>query len=53
MGMVSEFPSEFSLEEFVDYETQLQKTFLDPLDSVLSAIGWEYEKSASLEDFFG
>ena len=53
MGMVSEFPSEFSLEEFVDYETQLQKTFLDPLDGVLSAIGWKYEKSASLEDFFG
>ena len=53
IGMISEFPGEFDLEKYVDYETQLQKTFLDPLNSVLSAIGWEYEKSASLEDFFG
>ena len=53
IGMVSEFPYEFELDRYVDYETQLQKTFLDPLNSVLSAIGWEYEKSSSLEDFFG
>jgi len=29
-----------------------QKTFLDPMSFILNSIGWEYEKTASLEDFF-
>ena len=45
-------PKEFNLHKYVDYETQFNKTFVDPLRFILDAIGWEVEKTISLEDFF-
>jgi len=45
-------PKEFKLEDFIDYETQFQKTFLDPLKTILDSIGWNHEKSNTLEEFF-
>jgi DNA polymerase elongation subunit (family B) len=45
-------PEEFNLHRYVDYETQFQKTFLDPIKSLLEAIGWSHEKVNNLEDFF-
>ena len=46
-------PDELKLERYIDYETQFQKTFLDPLVLILDAIGWTPEARVSLEDFFG
>ena len=46
-------PDEFKLHKYIDYETQFQKTFLDPIEPVLQAVGWNHEEVASLEDFFG
>ncbi len=48
----SSLPKEFDLQEFIDYETQFQKTFLDPLKTILDSIGWSHEKSTTLEEFF-
>lgn len=45
-------PDEFDLARYVDYDTQFEKSFLDPLKIILEAIGWRAEKTASLEDFF-
>ena len=39
--------------QFVDYETQFNKAFLDPVKAILNAIGWSDEKKITLESFFG
>ena len=46
-------PKEFGLEDFIDYETQFQKTFFDAMQTVIQPIGWNVEAKSSLEDFFG
>ena len=49
----SEFlPPELGLHDYIDYETQFQKAFVDPIETILTAIGWTVEPVSSLEDFF-
>jgi hypothetical protein len=45
-------PEEFGLHEFVDHETQFEKTFLIPMQLIFDSIGWRTEKTSSLESFF-
>ena len=46
-------PQELQLHKYIDYSTMFDKTFLDAVDPILSAIGWTSEEVVSLEDFFG
>lgn len=45
-------PKEFDLPSYIDYATQFEKSFLEPLKIVLDSIGWQYERKSSLEEFF-
>jgi DNA polymerase elongation subunit (family B) len=45
-------PKEFDLDRYIDYNTQFEKSFLEPLKIILEAINWKAEKTSSLEDFF-
>lgn len=45
-------PKEFGLQEFVDYETQFNKTFKEPLKLVSDAVNWNLDKVHTLEAFF-
>ena len=52
ISYITTLPKEFKLQEYIDYETQFEKTFLDPMRFILQSIGWENEQKASLEAFF-
>ena len=46
-------PPEFGLDNYIDYDVQFDKAFLEPIKVILDCMGWKTEKSNSLEDFFG
>ena len=52
IAYISEFPKEFNLTEYIDYDTMYEKGFLEPLQSILDVINWKTEHTSSLEDFF-
>jgi DNA polymerase elongation subunit (family B) len=45
-------PQELQLHKYINYDLQFQKTFLDPIEPILDAIGWSVEEKVSIEDFF-
>jgi hypothetical protein len=46
-------PKEFKLEGYIDFKTQFEKSFIDPLTAILDTIGWSTEKKNTLENLFG
>jgi len=46
-------PKEFGLHEYVNYDLQFEKAFIEPIKVILNCIGWQTEKISSLESFFG
>ena len=36
-----------------DYQTQFEKSFLEPLKNVLYCVGWQHEKTITITSFFG
>lgn len=45
-------PPEFDLAEYIDYEIQFDKAFLEPLRHILDVIDWTATKQTTLEDLF-
>ena len=52
IAVSSVLPKEFNLEKYIDYDTQFDKSFLQPIKNILNAIGWKSEHTGSLESFF-
>jgi DNA polymerase elongation subunit (family B) len=52
ISYLTKLPKEFKLQEYIDYNMQFEKTFIDPINFILNSIGWKYEKQSSLESFF-
>ena len=46
-------PKELKLDPYVDYDLQFEKTFIEPLNFILGAVGWTAEEQATLDEFFG
>jgi DNA polymerase elongation subunit (family B) len=53
ISFMTVLPPEFDLHKYIDYDEQFNKSFLEPLKFILKAINWNFEKKASLEEFFG
>ena len=49
---MDELPEEFELDKYIDYDTQFNKGYLEPIKSILDVIGWEHERVSTLEGFF-
>jgi DNA-binding phage protein len=45
-------PKEFGLANYIDYETQFEKSFIEPIKVILSCMDWKTEKASNLESFF-
>lgn len=45
-------PKELNLMEFVHYDEQFTKSFIDPIKNILDAIGWSHERRTTLEGLF-
>ena len=52
IGFLDVLPEEFDLHGYVDYKTQFQKSFIDPLIPVFEASGWSIKEKTSLRKFF-
>jgi DNA polymerase elongation subunit (family B) len=52
ISFIQDFPHEIGLNRYIDYDLQFSKAFLEPLKIILDAIGWNVEKTVTLEDFF-
>ena len=52
IGFLDKLPPEFELDHWIDLELMYTKTFVDPLQLILNAVGWKAIPVASLEDFF-
>ena len=49
----SNLPSEFGLQNYIDYDKQFEKVFQDAIQIVIEPLGWKAQEESSLEDFFG
>lgn len=52
-GFETIFPRETELEKYIDYDLQFEKAFVDPIQAIMTAIGWNVEAKGTLEDLFG
>lgn len=45
-------PKELDLHRHIDYDQMYDKSFVEPIKSILDAVGWDVEPRATLEDYF-
>jgi DNA polymerase elongation subunit (family B) len=52
LGFINKPAKEFELEKYIDRTKQFEKTFKEPLDNIIQAIGWVINNELTLESFF-
>ena len=52
ISFIQQFPKELNIGKYVDYELQFDKSFLEPLKTILQCINWKTEKTNTLQSFF-
>jgi DNA polymerase elongation subunit (family B) len=45
-------PKQLEMDQYIDYDTQFDKAFVEPIKTILDAIGWQVEKKPTLESWF-
>ena len=53
----AKLPKELDIYKYIDYDSQYEKSFIDPLSFITNNIGWKIDRSfgtqTTLEAFFG
>jgi DNA polymerase elongation subunit (family B) len=52
LAFISGIPKQLDADQYIDHDLQFEKSFLEPLDIILSTINWQSEKVESLDCFF-
>lgn len=52
IAMLNGLPKEMNLLDYIDYETQFEKSFMEPLKSILNAVNWSPVEINTLDQFF-
>ena len=57
ISFITKVPKELDIHKYIDYDTQYEKAFVEPLTFITDNIGWRLDRSlgtqTSLEAFFG
>ena len=53
IAIMNQLPKELELQQYIDYDKQFQKSFIEPMASVMNSIGWNTEHISTLDEFFG
>lgn len=53
ISVIDDLPVEFNLGAYIDYRTQFDKSYLEPMKKILDSVGWKHEKKHSLLDLMG
>jgi len=51
IGFIDRLPTEFGLDEYIDYEDMFERTFLKPLEKIANACSWNCYEVITLEAF--
>ena len=56
ISFITKVPKELDIHKYIDYDTQYEKAFVEPLTFITDNIGWTIDRSygtqTTLEDFF-
>ena len=52
ISFIQDFPKELGIDKYIDYDLQFEKSFVEPLKTILDSIGWKVEKTTTLDSFF-
>lgn len=52
IAFVTTLPKELDIHKYVDYNTMFEKSFIEPMRTILDCLGWSPRKVATLDDLF-
>jgi DNA polymerase elongation subunit (family B) len=52
LAFLSGIPKQLEAEQYIDYDLQFKKSFIEPLEIILSTINWQSERIDSIDAFF-
>ena len=52
ISFINTLPKELDLHRFIDYTSQFESSFIEPLKIILDAIKWKLKEESTLESLF-